>query len=1217
MTGYRSHLNPAAARPASTHARAPDDRDIARWDDDGGTHQPDDDDACRHARRLLARSASPFHAVTDRLDRWQHEIFGRRWLRRTVIATAAVFVAGCVAFGLLWWRLGAGPIALDMATPWLAQAIEENFGNQHRVQVGGTQIERAEDGHIAVRILDIVVRDRDNVVVANAPKAEVRLSGTGLLAGRLRAESLNLVGAVLSVRLAADGRVTVSAGSNAKPIATSTPANSSSPAPGAPAAPAAQAGNTPQAGSASQQAAPMQGLSGVLAWLDGLSASGLDGYDLNEIGLKSGTLTVDDQQSGSKWTFENISLSLRRPSGGGVLLQVGEEHPEKPWVLRAAIGPPRDGVRGLDILANNVSTQNILLALRMNDMSYTADVPLSGRIRGEIGRDGFPTFLSGKVVAEAGEILDRKVPEYPMQIDRAEFNVEWDANRRTMVAPFQVLSGSNRVTLLAHVEPPNDQVPHWQLGLSGGTILLKGEESEAPVIFNRVAVRVRFDAAAKKILLERADVGNSETGIAGSGSIDYSGPEPRLALGFAGTPMSVSAFKRIWPITVAPEVREWVLNHVDSSAGTVQKVEIGVNAPMKTLVRGGPPIPDDGLSVDVSAINATVRPVTELPPIRNADVRARVTGRTATVTVGQGAIETPAGRKLALSDLVFEVPDLVPKPAPARGRFRINGEVPAAAEILAMDRLSEFSGNPVDPNASKGTIAAQVQISLPLKPDLAKGETTYGLNVDLANFSAERMVMNQRLEANTVKITANNQGFQVRGDVRINGMPANLDYRKPRGDADAEVRLQALLDEAARNKLGMDFGPSITGAIPVKIVGKIASNGEQKLAVEADLTPTKIDNALPGWVKPQGRSSKAVFNLVQKQQSTRFEDLVIDGGGTSIKGVVELDQNNDIVAANFPVYAPSEGDKVTLRVDRAQDGTLKVAVRGDVFDGRNFIKSTVAGSSRDSKAKSDQSANMDFDVKLGTVAGFHGEAVRGLDVKLTRRNGIVRSFAMSGKLGRDASISGDMRGRAGGRDVIYIESNDAGSFFRFADTYARMFGGQMWIAMDPPGNDSAPREGLLNVRDFTIRGEAALDRVVASGGPAGESGIQFSRMRAEFTRQPGEVYVRDGVVQGPVVGATIDGQIDYARNAVRMSGTFVPLFGLNNMFGQIPLLGPILGGGRNEGLLGVTYEVVGSPGQPVLRVNPISAVAPGLLRKVFEFNTGRSTEQPDAYAPQR
>jgi hypothetical protein len=37
----------------------------------------------------------------------------------------------------------------------------------------------------------------------------------------------------------------------------------------------------------------------------------------------------------------------------------------------------------------------------------------------------------------------------------------------------------------------------------------------------------------------------------------------------------------------------------------------------------------------------------------------------------------------------------------------------------------------------------------------------------------------------------------------------------------------------------------------------------------------------------------------------------------------------------------------------------------------------------------------------------------------------------------------------------------------------------------------------------------------------------------------------------------------------------------------------------------VTYEVTGAVGQPVLSVNPISALTPGVLRKVFEFNPAK------------
>jgi hypothetical protein len=99
------------------------------------------------------------------------------------------------------------------------------------------------------------------------------------------------------------------------------------------------------------------------------------------------------------------------------------------------------------------------------------------------------------------------------------------------------------------------------------------------------------------------------------------------------------------------------------------------------------------------------------------------------------------------------------------------------------------------------------------------------------------------------------------------------------------------------------------------------------------------------------------------------------------------------------------------------------------------------------------------------------------------------------------------------------------------------------------------------------------------------------------------------VVKGPMIGGTIEGIINYPANQVRMSGTFVPMYGLNNMFGQLPVLGLFLGGGSNEGLIGVTYELVGTPGVPELRVNPISAMAPGVFRKIFEFNTGKQNNQ--------
>jgi hypothetical protein len=1194
------------ARPKSTQDPSPP-VDVRPQQLDGADwHAEHDEVAGRRARRLLSRSNSRFYLLTDRLGSFRRWIAGERWFWRLAIVLTSLLVifAGC--FGGLWWRLGAGPINLDMATPWLAAAIEENIGHGNSVEVGGTQIERAGRIRIAVRIRDIIVRDRDHAIVASAPKAEVRLSGYALLMGRLRAESLNLVDAELSVRITRDGYVTVSTGDNARPLATGVaskkdaglpptfPRQSVPPGP-APASP-------DQAAASASADSTQAGLLAGLDWLDSLSLTGLDGQNLNEIGLKNGSLIVDDQQRGNKWNFQNISLSLRRPSSGGIALSVAEEGAQG-WSLRVAVGPSANGVRSVDIKADKVSTTNILLALRLKDLNYSANLPLSGELKGELGRDGMPTYFRGKITAGAGEIADGDTPEFPMAIDSAEVNLEWDANKRVLVAPFKIISGENRITLLAHLEPPNDNVADWQLGFSGGTILLAGNDNEPPVIFNRVSIGVRFETAKKRVVLTQADFSNGEIGVAGTGTIDYSG-EPRLMLGFAGTPMSASALKRVWPALVVADVRGWVVDRVER--GSVQRIEVGVNSPVRNLSRKGPPIPEDGLNVNIVASGVTLRPVDGLPSIRDADLKAHITGRTASVTIGQGAADTPSGRKLNISDAAFEVPDTFPKPVQAKVRFRIDGQVPAVAELLSSDKLSDVSATPIDPNASKGTVSAVVNLALPIKRDIGRTDTSYSVTADLGGFAADRLMMNQRVEANSLKVVANNQGYQVKGDVKINGQAASLDYRK-QNDSDADIKLSATLDEASRARFGFDLGPAVSGSIPVKLTGKIG--GDTRLGIDADLTGLKLDNILPGWIKVPGKSTRATFNVVPKPQSTRLDDIVIEGGGVSIKGSVEVDQNGDLMNANFPTYAPSEGDKTSLRAERGPDGVLKVTMRGDVFDGRGFLKTAISGKESDPKSKV-KNIDFDVDVKLGAVAGFFGEALRSVDAKMSRRGGTLRSFSFSSKLGRDTPVTADLRGRQQGREVIMLETSDAGAFLRFTDTYSKVVGGQLQLAMDPPTAEPGPKEGLLNVRDFTVKGEASLDRLAAGGSAGASGGIGFSRLRAEFIRQNGQLTIKEGVLKGPVIGGTIEGSIDFPGSQVRMSGTFVPIYGLNNIFGQIPLFGPLLGGG-NEGLFGMTYEVVGTPDKPTLHVNPISMVFPGVARKIWDFNTGRQNGAAD------
>jgi len=90
--------------------------------------------------------------------------------------------------------------------------------------------------------------------------------------------------------------------------------------------------------------------------------------------------------------------------------------------------------------------------------------------------------------------------------------------------------------------------------------------------------------------------------------------------------------------------------------------------------------------------------------------------------------------------------------------------------------------------------------------------------------------------------------------------------------------------------------------------------------------------------------------------------------------------------------------------------------------------------------------------------------------------------------------------------VIYLETNDAGAFFRFTDTYPRMFGGQMWVAFDPPDADQvAAGRHPQRSRFRRARRESARQHRRQRPRPGGvsRSSVDFQRMRVDFTRMPG------------------------------------------------------------------------------------------------------------------
>ncbi|MEQ9178384.1 MAG: hypothetical protein RIF44_06625 [Nitratireductor sp.] len=99
----------------------------------------------------------------------------------------------------------------------------------------------------------------------------------------------------------------------------------------------------------------------------------------------------------------------------------------------------------------------------------------------------------------------------------------------------------------------------------------------------------------------------------------------------------------------------------------------------------------------------------------------------------------------------------------------------------------------------------------------------------------------------------------------------------------------------------------------------------------------------------------------------------------------------------------------------------------------------------------------------------------------------------------------------------------------------------------------------------------------------------------------GYLSIARGILRGPVIGATFRGALYDTKGNIGIAGTFMPAYGFNRLFAEIPLLGQILGNGRDRGLIGITFKLSGNAKSPQLQVNPISVIAPGIFRSIFEF----------------
>jgi hypothetical protein len=1132
----------------------------------------------------------------------------RACLALMAFAASLLFIAA-VAATLVFVRLRQGPITLDLKSQIVA-ALNSRVGHGYGFDLAGTSIEATDHGP-ALTIDRLSISDASARLVVSAPRAAIAVDPMALLVGRIAPRRLDIHDVDLHLVILPDGQVAVSAGSNeaAFPLSNAflAPAGGSGESAAIPVSRPDATGSTPPR----PANAALRAMSAALRSLvDATTASDSALNALERVSV-TGRLVLDDRTHGTKTVFNNTVLSFDRASDGAATLSVAADGPTGRWSLRAHAAVGAGDSKELTVDAQDLSLDEITLAGGLHSLGFDFDTPVSAHLAIRLGSDGELDTLKGTFAFGQGYFRLDDPDHEPLLIDSVSGGLHLDRSTNGIdIDRTELRAGGSDFVMTGHVDVPHAADDPWAMRIEASGTFGAERPGEKPVRIARASAGLRLYPSGHRLLIDRAEVTGPEVDFSDTGEIRQVDAGIRLRNTASVKHMPAEVLARLWPSLIAAPVRAWLLANLRGGIVESGRATVDLNGADLALMRAERSVADDHVRVDFKVSNLSLAFMPGVPTLDGIDAQGVVTGRTFNMDVARGTMDVSAGRRLTLADGNFHVADNDPKPTPATIEAHVQGGVDTVADLLARDALKRYAGPPLDLAAVRGQIDGHLSIRLKLGKDVPPDEVKVGVTATATNFGFDKLIGKEGLSDATIKLDVDPSGMHAKGEGRIYGSSATIDVRKaPNGVGEAVLSMA--LDDAARAKAGLNAG-GVKGIVAARITAALVPGDKTRAAVDLDFARAAIDGVVPGFSKPLGRPGKATLTVLQRDNGTTLDNIAFEGGGATVRGTAELDRDGDFVAARLSQVKLSPGDD--LRVEAQQSGdVLKVTARGANLDARPFLKwltaPTPAGGG---SANADTGAKgaLDLDLRSTVLSGQNSQAVTGADVHLTRRGGQLKRLTIAGHIGRQPLTVTTTQNDAAPH--FLIRSGDAGATLLFMDLYKRMVRGQLDANLVMAGQRL---DGHATVHDFTIREDPAIHKLAveglasqkheaADGGEASPpsvdtSAMSFGKLDASFSKTGNIVEVRDGSMVGPALGATVAGTIDFSRDQVSLAGTFVPLFGVNNLFSQVPLFGPLLGGGRQEGLFGLSYRITGSAGNPVLNVNPLSVLAPGFLREVF------------------
>lgn len=847
---------------------------------------------------------------------------------------------------------------------------------------------------------------------------------------------------------------------------------------------------------------------------------------------------------------------------------------------------------------------------------FTLKRNVQGQIRQGIDGSGDVTISAVRTGDQAepalGASVDLEPGQFYMDGDQQELsggriNLAYDFDKQKLeIAKSRVQFGATSVPLtgalidLDKIDAAAGKGFGIDLLVSGGTAAPTAS-GEQPLAFD-IQATGRYLVTDRELEFPNMRVSSPAGGLFGSLHVRLGDVSPEISFAGQSQQLQTTAVKQLWPFWMASKGREWVQRNL--FGGTVTDASISVFIPFGRLdeaVGKGLKLDKNQIRIAFDIADTRMNVAGDIPPIRDMNAHFDLSGPRATISIKSGTAFFPSGRSVSVGEGTFVLPSTYDKPLMAELNLPISGAADAVGELLTYKPIQVLQRAGFVPEDLKGKVSAKVQARIGLISSQSPPPAEWKAVLQLQDLDVAKPFSGRKITGLDGVLNADPKQVSLDGKGLIDGIPAGIKLVEPT-DKSSNVQPQQTITATLNNDQREKVLPGLNDIVDGSVDVELNRIDQDRQAVTVDLGRARLSLPWIGWSKGGGIGATATFEASGPADNTELKNFVLKGDGFGANGSLVIGKGN-LVKADFDSVKLSSLDDFSVSVKRGKGG-FDVSVSGESADARPIIARLKSSSGGDS----DHSGSISVRAKLGRVVGFNDEKLRNAEMTYVSSGGRLQTLNFTGVTDSGEAFVAQTKGNG----VINVTSGDAGSVSRFADLYQHMMGGLLNMQIRLGAGDNW--DGSIDIRRFSLVNEQRLHSIVST--PVGEeqrslnsavkrnidtSAQRFQRGFARIVSQNGVVSIENGVVRGDQVGAVFQGTVRNQRGRMDMTGTFMPAYGLNRLFAELPLIGIILGNGTDRGLIGITFKLTGKLESPDLIVNPLSIIAPGVFRNIFEF----------------